>query len=235
MLGQVLLLDDNLLDLKIVTSVLERSGFACFGFTDHIKAQDWLTSNQVQMIFLDLQMPEMSGYQLIQIFRKNPKTEKVPIVIISGKNQVDDVKKAISLGANDYIIKPVDVLVLQEKIQRMTANNRQEEFVGVDVSEEKFEKIHFQRSFSIQTLSEFGLRIRSSSALDPGETVEIFGLPEEIFGSSQLMVRCLSREKVGDTSEFQMQLTFVGLSEAQRMEIRKSCRQFWIKIKKRIA
>ncbi len=89
--GSALVIDDNPLDLKVASSIIERSGYACFAFTDYKAGLEWCKENTPQIIFLDLQMPNITGYELIPILKAQPNTSKTPLFIISGKNQIEDV------------------------------------------------------------------------------------------------------------------------------------------------
>lgn len=228
MKGQILLIDDNPLDLKIASLALERTGFACFTFEHPAEALGWLQGNQPSVIFLDLQMPQMSGFDLIKIFRNNSATAKTPIIIISGKNKADDVFKAIELGANDYVVKPLDMLVLQEKVSRIgAAQNATEEFTTVQIPEGKHQEAFFAKPLRITQISEFGVVLESETKVDSGVTMEVRGLNKEFFGLEGLLVRCLSVDEILP-GLWTMQFTFVGMNESQRQLIRKVCRRLWI-------
>lgn len=228
MKGNILLIDDNMMDLKVASLSIEKQGFACHSFTDYSKALDWTSSQDVQMIFLDLQMPQISGYDLISIFRKQPQTCLVPIIIISGKNQIDDVRKAIALGANDYIVKPLDPLIIQEKLRRAEPNEK-EDYFCVELNKESSKAGgYFSKSFKINSVSEFGVRIISDSPVMPGESIEATQVAKEIFGTDKLYLRCLSCEPLPEDRLYQMQMTYIGTTEVQRQFLRKSCRQLWI-------
>lgn len=230
MKGQILVLDDNLIDVKIVTNVIERTGYACFGFTEYQKALVWLGSNQPQMIFLDLQMPKITGYEMIPLIKILPGMGKVPIIIISGNNQTEDIMKAIKLGAVDYIVKPIDPLVIQEKLEKVSLQTPSE-FHSVYIGNEKGVEAYLSRSIKILAASEFGIKVHSDVKLNSGETIEITGAPMEIFGKSSILVRCLSCEHLPEQKSYLLQMTFVGMTEAQRQVIRKNCRQIWIQSK----
>jgi CheY-like chemotaxis protein len=70
MKGLILIIDDNSIDIKIATSAIEKLGYACHGFTNHNEALEWLKTNTPQLIFLDLLMPTISGYEMIPILKK---------------------------------------------------------------------------------------------------------------------------------------------------------------------
>lgn len=229
MKGQILILDDNLIDIKVLSLALEKYGYACYGFTDHQTALDWVESNKPTHIFLDLQMPSITGYDLIPIFRAKENTSETPIIIVSGKNQSEDVVKAIRLGANDYIIKPIDPMVLQEKVGKDSQDN--ENFYSVSLGTKDGIPAYIAHPIRIHAASEFGLIININNSLLPGDTIEIGGLPADFFGDSKLILRCLSCIQNQDNT-YLCQTTFIGMKESQRQVIRKNCRQLWIQNKK---
>lgn len=233
MKGQILVIDDNLMDVKIAAHAIESTGFACFGFTEYQKGLDWAAENVPRMVLLDLVMPSITGFDLIPRIREIENAAKAPIVIMSGKNHVEDVQRAITLGATDYIVKPLDPLVLQEKVQRLESLNA-EEYLSIEFNREERPVAHFGKPFSMLSASEFGLTVRSLVPLPPGEMIEIIGLTRDFFGIDRLWVRSLSCAPTPDKKEYIIQLTFVALQEPQRQVIRRACRQLWVRAKKEV-
>lgn len=231
MQGKILVIDDNPLDLKLVSLALESIGFACHPFDDHKAAFNWLEENTIQAIFLDLQMPTISGYELITRFRKMPATSKIPIVIVSGQNSLEDVKKAVELGATDYLIKPLDPMILQEKMTRVANKNGSNAFAAVVAVEERYQHGFFAKPIKILRLSEFGVVIESEHRVSVGETIEMRGLDRDFFSTDSIIARCLSVEPSSTPATLVMQFTFVGMAETQRQFIRKLCRRLWVESK----
>jgi CheY-like chemotaxis protein len=236
MKGLILLLDDNALDLKVTSSLLQIEGYECHAFTDYREALKWVddenNTTAPKVIFLDLQMPQVTGYQLIPIFKKRPLTAATPIVILSGKNQAEDVKKAIKEGANDYLVKPIDTLVLQDKVNKVDLQFSNQEFASVNVPDQVLDAVHIVKNMTVQALSEFGLKARSFYKIEPGESIELAGFLPEKFGTDRLFVRCLSCSQDMQKKDFIMQFTYVGITEMQRQCIRVFCKQLWVQSKK---
>ncbi|MBX9768990.1 MAG: response regulator, partial [Bdellovibrionales bacterium] len=205
--GHILILDDNPIDIKVVASVLEREGFAAFGFTDHRSALGWAQGNTPQAIFLDLQMPTITGFQVLPLLRAFSHLEQVPIIIISGKNQTEDVKQAIRLGATDYIIKPIDPLLVTEKLRKIS-REIDSEFHCVELSGPGGKQAFASKQIRILSFSEFGMHIQASHPVAIGETFDVTGAPGEIFGGAPILVRCLSSRQIEKTDEHSIQVTF---------------------------
>lgn len=70
------------------------------------------------LILLDWMMPETDGLQVLSALGSEEETSRMPMVMLTGKGQMGDVEKALSLGANDYITKPVDLRELGHKIKK---------------------------------------------------------------------------------------------------------------------
>ena len=73
------------------------------------------------MILLDVMMPGMDGYEVCRRLKKNPATEKIPVIFITAKSQDDDEKKGLSLGAVDYITKPINPSIVLQRVQTQLA------------------------------------------------------------------------------------------------------------------
>jgi len=71
------------------------------------------------VIFSDLNMPTMNGFEFLAAVRKSPAFGKVPFVIISAEAEIDFITQALKQGANDYIIKPFSTQTLQKKIEKI--------------------------------------------------------------------------------------------------------------------
>lgn len=68
------------------------------------------------LILSDINMPELNGIGLLEQVRKNPKTQKTPFILISTENEQEIIIKALTLGVNNYIIKPITIETVTEKI-----------------------------------------------------------------------------------------------------------------------
>lgn len=229
MKGSILLLDDNPVDLKVAGAVLTHEGYDCAPFTETGAALEWLKEHQPRMIFLDLQMPGTSGFDLIPVMTKLTEAQETLLVIMSGQNREADIRRAISLGARDYVIKPVDPLVLVDKIKKIEAKN--ESFFEASTLGEAFSSTLIARSFQITGLSEFGVSGLSETPMDVGEVLTLPSLPVTLFPDGRALVRVLACDQM--PAGFQCKFTFVGLSETVRQNLRVFCRTLWLKNKER--
>ena len=81
-------------------------------------ALESLRSQRPEIVFLDWEMPEMSGLEVLQELRKDAELKEVPVVMVSSCNSKEKVVKALQAGANDYIVKPFSMETVQRKLQK---------------------------------------------------------------------------------------------------------------------
>ncbi|TWJ00672.1 signal transduction histidine kinase [Mucilaginibacter frigoritolerans] len=105
---KVLVVDDDVRNLFALTAVFERSNIEVITAESGREALELLNSDKkIDIVLMDIMMPEMDGYETIQIIRKEPKHKYLPIIAVTAKAMIGDRQKCISSGASDYITKPV--------------------------------------------------------------------------------------------------------------------------------
>ena len=106
LLGTILVVEDSPSELELISYFLNESGYKVIKATDGTEALEKLESEKPDAIITDVVMPGMSGFELCRSLKKNPDTQKVPIVICSSKNQEIDRLWAMRQGADYYVTKP---------------------------------------------------------------------------------------------------------------------------------
>ncbi len=117
---KILAVDDIPDALNTVMFALKKD-YSIYGVTNHMAALKFLMNNTVDLILLDIEMPDMNGFVLLGIIRKIKVYEKIPVLFITGNVNMENIKKAYSAGGNDFIKKPIDTEVLLEKIKKNLA------------------------------------------------------------------------------------------------------------------
>jgi hypothetical protein len=106
---RVLVADDDVRNVFALASVLERHGMEVLFAENGVEAVATLRANpDLDLVLMDIMMPEMDGYEAMQQIREDERFEKLPIISLTAKAMKGDREKSIASGASDYITKPVD-------------------------------------------------------------------------------------------------------------------------------
>jgi len=113
---RILVVDDDPINRKLIVKILSKKDFESIEAGNGVEAFSVLTNNDIDIILLDVVMPVMNGIEFLKEINTKPKYMNLPIIILT----TDDGKKveALSLGANDVIIKPVSPVTLLETIEK---------------------------------------------------------------------------------------------------------------------
>ena len=112
----ILLVDDNPANLRLGKNVLAKK-YAVATAPSAEKMFGLLENNSPEMILLDVDMPEMTGYDAIKILKANPETKDIPVIFLTIMSQINNELAGLSLGAIDYITKPFQPQLLLKRIE----------------------------------------------------------------------------------------------------------------------
>src|ERR1700728_3222226 len=118
----VLVVDDDKDFLRIVQKVLEAGNFSVVTTTDAMGALELLQKEIFDLILSDANMPGGSGFDLVRTVRRNPDTAMIPIAMLTGRREKEDIQKGLNAGADDYIVKPIDPDHFIDKINTLLKN-----------------------------------------------------------------------------------------------------------------
>ncbi len=118
----ILIVDDEPHVINLVKLSLQIGKFNILEANSGMEALEKVRDFNPDLIVLDLMMPGMNGFEVCKTVKGNPLTQKIPIIILSAKSQLDDKMKGIDCGADDYIIKPFDPLELEARINMVLRN-----------------------------------------------------------------------------------------------------------------
>jgi CheY-like chemotaxis protein len=104
----ILIVDDDMRNVFALTSLLEDMGLKILVGKNGRDGIDRLKNNSVDLVLMDIMMPEMNGYEAMEEIRKDQKYRKLPIIALTAKAMPGDREKCLQAGANDYLTKPID-------------------------------------------------------------------------------------------------------------------------------
>ena len=105
MKGNVLIVDDTEFYRKVYMTKLLSAGYLTRVATNGIEALKAMMTQKPDLILLDLVMPEMDGFKVLQAVRASPALNKIPVIVFSSKGAAEEIQKALQAGANDFLIK----------------------------------------------------------------------------------------------------------------------------------
>jgi class 3 adenylate cyclase len=114
--GTILVVDDNEGNREMLSRRLERQGFALVTAESGPRALDLLQEHAIDLVLLDVMMPEMDGYEVLKRMKLDDALRHIPVLMISALDEVDSVIRCIELGAEDYLPKPFNPVLLNARI-----------------------------------------------------------------------------------------------------------------------
>lgn len=103
---RILVIEDDAHVAEMIAKIVERHGYDAVTASDGVEAISKVLSSRTHMIILDIMMPFFSGYWYCDVFKRNPATREIPVVIISALDKKSDIEKGLKLGADAYVTKP---------------------------------------------------------------------------------------------------------------------------------
>ena len=113
---KIIVVDDNPENLTALKNTL-KNNYAVFPCPSALKMFDLLTHVKPDMILLDVEMPEMNGYEAIKKLKSDTQYKEIPVVFLTSMDDEESRKKGFSLGAVDYVHKPFDAVSLLKLLE----------------------------------------------------------------------------------------------------------------------
>lgn len=118
----VLVVDDSPTIRKIVELTLRREGYDVAAADSGVTALAAIADRRPDLILLDIMLPNLNGYQICQLLKRNERSKAVPVVMLSGKDGMFDKMKGKLAGAADYVTKPFDSKKLVATVAKYSAS-----------------------------------------------------------------------------------------------------------------
>ncbi len=119
---KIAIVDDNRVNLALMRGLMRQlPGNESFEFTDSVEALAWCITQGPDLVIVDYMMPKMDGLEFIQAFRERPDSAHVPLLMVTASHETDVRIKALEMGANDFLTKPVDRMELLVRVRNMLA------------------------------------------------------------------------------------------------------------------
>jgi len=114
--GHLLIVDDNKVNRILLARAVEQLGHQIDTADNGKQALEKLRADSFDLVLLDIEMPEMDGYQVLEACLQDDELRNIPVIMTSSLDEIDSVVKCIELGAEDYLNKPVNPVLLRARV-----------------------------------------------------------------------------------------------------------------------
>jgi len=114
---KILVVDDSELNLQILTGVLQKKAYEVFTTNDGGQVMKIVSNTPVDIILLDIIMPNIDGFEVCRLLKNNHATKDIPIIMVTARTDSESIKKALDLGVFDYIKKPIEEVEVIARVQ----------------------------------------------------------------------------------------------------------------------
>ncbi|MBS1492790.1 MAG: response regulator [Bacteroidetes bacterium] len=123
---KILLVEDQFINQKLMKNVLEKGGYEVTAASDGETALKLLGETKFDIILMDIQMPELNGYEVAKRFREMEKESgtHTPILAMTANSLAGDREKSLDSGMDDYIAKPLNMVEINARIEALIKGNK---------------------------------------------------------------------------------------------------------------
>jgi len=144
-MSQILIVDDNRMNRLLLSRGIEQMGHQVAFAENGRQALDLIAREAYDLILLDVEMPELDGYQVLGKLRGDIHLREIPVIITSSLDEIDGVVKCIELGAEDYLHKPVNPVLLKARVnaslEKKKLRDQQRDFISKFATEQVAEDL----------------------------------------------------------------------------------------------
>jgi CheY-like chemotaxis protein len=112
----ILVVDDNEMNRDMLSRRLQRHNYTTLSAENGARALEMMREHRFDLVMLDIMMPKMNGYEVLETVKKDPDLRHIPIIMISAVDDLDSVVKCIEMGAEDYLFKPFNPVLLKARV-----------------------------------------------------------------------------------------------------------------------
>ncbi len=212
----VLVIDDNEDMRMLVKDILETAGLNVKEASNVNEGWESICHSPPHLVISDIHMPPDSGFDLIEKMKLSGLKEKIPVIVLSGLNDMKTIHTAMALGVNDFVIKPFSAKTLINKIRKTLQHENAFHYV---FPESERIKLQAKITAEIAEIGETGGRVKGQFKLKENEEIKV---SSALLEGINTPIKVSPMPKMYITAgEYLNDITFVGINESDADLIRK--------------
>jgi CheY-like chemotaxis protein len=136
-LGHILIVDDNEMNREVLSRRLERQGYTFVPAEDGVQALDLLRTQKFDIVLLDIMMPRMNGYQVLEVMKSDPTLGDTPVIVVSAVSELESIVRCVELGAEDYLFKPFNPVLLKARLTAILEKSKLRQAAKAEINAAK--------------------------------------------------------------------------------------------------
>ncbi len=216
---RILIIDDDNASRLIARKMLEQAGYSVLECESAEQGLTTALEEAPHLIVLDLVMPGKSGFDFLEERRQSPQLSDIPVLVLSGNDDQQSIYRARSLGASEYVTKPVVALTITQKARKLLHDRR---FAVLDFEDEDSMPVaRFRVIGMVRSVNEAGFLLEAPVKIATGTGVAVeSGLFERIGCTDGVFLKIAGPAKLGAKGQYLNEVGMVGLAPKAIEKIR---------------
>ncbi|MEQ8225586.1 MAG: response regulator, partial [Candidatus Eremiobacterota bacterium] len=115
----IIVIDDDYSIRRLIKFTLEKEHYKVITAEDALEGINTLNSRKIDLIILDIIMPDIDGYEALKVIKSSEQLKDIPVLLLTAKNEIDDMMRGFELGADEYLAKPFELSELLARIRNL--------------------------------------------------------------------------------------------------------------------
>jgi len=161
---RLLIVDDQSANIRVIAEAL-RDEYELFFATNGAKALEIATGNDIELVLLDVVMPDLDGFEVCRRLKADERTAKIPVIFVTAREEMSDETRGFDVGAVDYITKPIRPPIVHARVRMHLELKQARDLLESMASIDGLTAIANRRRFDVVLAQEWKRAVRSGSAI----------------------------------------------------------------------
>ncbi len=219
-MSKIILVDDDRELLNIASALLVHAQFDVYACETAMEALEQIRKQDFDVVITDANMSPHTGYDLIRSIKTIPSYDMIPIAMLTGRREKRDVERAISAGAQDYIVKPLDPELFIKKVTELASLSEKHQRIAKYAEVDLDEVVTCELPMVVIGVTEHGILLESDHLLRKGTVLKLNSEFFSKLGAAVPQVRVMSCTTGEIEGTFEVRTSFEGMDERGLAKLR---------------